>query len=314
MLFLGFYITFTLSVFGQSNEKKWKIEPQWKLGDTKSVRVEYTSQLYFDDSLIEQKSTVYNTLMKVIAIDDYFTVSWICKNDQEIRVFDTLTTSNTEANAYSNQLLKEAEREILHSVLQLQVDKRTGQVLEWSNGREKLKNTGHTKKKELRKWCESNAVSDTLRIELEYYFNKRIENAYEIWREKLLQNANNILAPYTLGFKLNHTTVEDVQTKDVLQTSDTTLVFPGKRTTDAVEVNGKLMVDAKLVHNNDTITQYLRKSISNMETLEKNEVEVYETEHNLFDMNSTWLINSEKELYFKVKGMKKKTRSSITLM
>lgn len=300
--------------FAQGNKGKLKVSPQWNVGDVKKVHVDENTRISFDDSVVKNLQNKYDVLVKLTNNSSFYTLSWTCKNDEEMLQFANYADAKDKVENRVIQALKSAENQIVFSEFSLQMDKSTGQVKEWLNGKELLKNAEHHEKKKLKAWFEDDQIPEDDRLDIELTFSKKLNAAYDTWRTSLLEKANFFFESYNQRFTTNQTLTEDVTTADILDLRDTETKFPGKLTCEATEVNDRLILDRKIDYDKEFLTLYLRKMGSSFENLSLNEVMIFEKEQSIFDLKSTWLINYTKRLYFEVKGMKTTSTRTVTFL
>lgn len=312
LLFLS--IGFSFHAAAQKNGKLIKIAPQWNVGDTKKVHVENSTRVEYDDSLVRNEKISYDVFLKVVEKNDFYTLIWSSKNDISLHQFRHLTDGETPYEKQLNSALLLAEDEILFAEFKLMIDVNSGIVKEWLNGKELLKNTEYHSKKKIKAWAVQNAITDKERLDLEIEFSKKLNTAYDIWRDLLLQKANNFFEPYNQYFTLNQTLTEKVMTADIMHLNDLESNFPGTMTKEAADVNGKLILDKKIEYEKAYIIQYLKKIAPTMGKLTESDVMIFEKEQTIYDIKSTWLVNYNKKLYFEVKGMKTTTNTTITFL
>ncbi len=298
---------------GQENQLK--ISPKWKVGESRKAHVDQSIRVIFDDSIVKNQQKSYDVVIKVSAVkSNFYVIKWSCKNDNEILQYYHHRSAPDPNENRIIDALKSAEKKVLYMNLTLQMDKNTGEIKEWLNGRELLKNAEFQEKQNIKKWCASKNVPDEDRINMELDFSKKLNAAYEIWHEMLLQKANFFFESYKQNFLMNKTLKEDVLTTDILDLLDDKTKFPGKMTKEATEINDRLILDKKIEYEKEFLTLYLRKMDDSFNNLSSKDVMVFEKEQSIFDLKSTWLVNYSKKLYFEVRGMKTTSTSTVTFL
>ncbi len=313
---LVFIILFFTSApfFGQKPKDPVKISTLWKVDETKKIHVDHNTKVSFDDSLVKHTQYSYDVVMRLIDNSETYTLNWVCLNNPEMLQFANPVKGTDVKENQILQILKTAEEKIVLVDLRLEMNKTTGEIIEWANGRELLKNTEFKEKKELKTWCFEQGFTEAERVDLELEFSKKLNAAYGYWRQTLLQNANMFFESYKQSFVVNQTITSDVQTLDVLSMQDGETQFPGKQTCDATEVNDRLIMDKKVEYDAEFLSNYLRKKGGKFESITSSEVKVYEEEQAIFNLSSSWLINYKKKLHFQVKGMKTTSTTTVTFI
>ena len=296
----------------QNHGEMVKITPKWTLGDTRDIHVDLTTKVSYDDSVVKETQSGYLVQIKVIETKPNLILKWNSQNDEESFLFKKGIYSIDSLEKIIQTALINAEYEILTSDLKLQMDPNTGEFKFWLNGLELLKNAEFHQKKILKEWCVNNEIAANKRLEIELIFSKKLNQGFQIWKNNILNNANSIFSSYQIGFVMNNSIVEDIFTRDILHLNDLETEFPGKLTKDASEVNDKLILDRKLVHDKEFISNYLHKMGGSLANLSPNEVVIFENEQSIFELKTSWLLSHTKKMYFKVRGMKTITSTTIT--
>lgn len=291
-----------------------KIVPKWNLGDQRTINVDLSIKVDYDDSLVQDAHSEYQVNIKVIETKPNLILNWNSQNDEEMFIFKKENKATDPLKRAIQTAIINAEYEILSSDLKLQMNPNSGEFVIWVNGMELFKNAEFHQKKVLKEWCTKSEMPANERLKVELDFSKQLNQGFQMWKSNLLNKVNSIFSSYQVGFIMNKTISEEIFTKDIMHLNDIETKFPGKLTMDATEVNDKLILDRKLIYDKDFIANYLQKMGGSLADLSPNEVMIFENEQSIFELKTSWLLSHTKNMYFEVRGMKTTTRTTISFL
>ena len=127
-----------------------KIVPKWNLGDQRTINVDLSIKVDYDDSLVQDAHSEYQVNIKVIETKPNLILNWNSQNDEEMFIFKKENKATDPLKRAIQTAIINAEYEILSSDLKLQMNPNSGEFVIWVNGMELFKNAEFHQKKVLK--------------------------------------------------------------------------------------------------------------------------------------------------------------------
>ena len=289
-------------VFSQSNKQLHDIKPNWKLGDTKKVRMESFTKIYVNDSLFNNtEATSYYGIKVVDTIKNYTLLYSNVPNSLDIKSSSSIPEADSVGDFLAS-MIKKIETETKYFEYEILVDKNTGQALRIKNEENFLSLIEKVVSKMMVEYGEkvgkTKAQIDSM--------NQKIVGYYKLMEPKILETTinefNYIMWAYSLRFPYNSSISQEVMVHDINGMGKFgDIEMPAVLTTSSKKDDNGLTVHTDTDYDKDFLLEQIKKNYKNMKNLGTSDIFLSEITESLFTNMTNWIVSHKSTVVFRTK-------------